>query len=87
MINARCSPIFQRLLGPGETLEIVCEEPLRGRYVSVIIPTNYGILNFCEVEVYGKKGKINWESMVHYSIIWYRCNWYCVDGMVWYGIV
>jgi hypothetical protein len=84
VINARCSPIFQRLLGPGETLEIVCEEPLRGRYVSVIIPTNYGILNFCEVEVYGKKGKINLESMVHYSIIWYSVIG--IVWMAWYGM-
>jgi hypothetical protein len=67
MINARCSPIFQRLLGPGETLEIVCEEPLKGRYVSVMIPTDSGVLNFCELEVYGRKG----EGLVWYGMVWY----------------
>ena len=64
VINSRCSPIFQRLLEPGESLEIVCEEPLKGRYVSVIIPTEYGVLNFCEVEVYGRKSKIDSYSVV-----------------------
>ena len=57
IINARCSPIFQRLLEPGESLEIVCEEPVKGRYVSILIPNEYGLLSFCEVEVYGRKGR------------------------------
>ena len=71
MINALCTPIFQRRLKPGESREIICEEPLKGQFVSVIIPADYGVLNFCEVEVYGRRRKLCID----------------VEAFVWYGRV
>ena len=53
--NPRCAPKFNQQVGPGKSVEISCDEPMLGRFVTIIINGTTGILNFCEVEVYGKR--------------------------------
>lgn len=54
--NSRCAPKFRQFVNPGESVEIFCDNPMLGRFVTIVIP-GYGILNFCEVEVYGRRRK------------------------------
>ena len=48
--NSKCGGFYS--LGNGETRNISCPVPIKGRYVNIRIPGRETILTLCEVEVY-----------------------------------
>ena len=56
--NPQCGPTFKYNVPAGTTHVVKCAPPLLGRYVSVDIRGAGGVLNFCEVEVYGYQRKL-----------------------------
>ncbi len=55
--NPQCGATYTYNVGAGQTLSVRCKPPLLGQYVSVSITGTSGVLNFCEVEVYGYQRK------------------------------
>lgn len=56
--NPQCGATYTADVGAGETITVNCGSPLPGRFLTVSIAEAEGILNFCEVEVYGHPRKL-----------------------------
>ncbi|XP_072022133.1 uncharacterized protein [Amphiura filiformis] len=63
--NPQCgSPVSEKQAGPGVTVNVLCEEPICGQYVSIHsgFGVDYGILTLCEVMVYGYNAENNLDE-------------------------
>ena len=68
--NSMCAPTYKENVGAGKTQIFVCLLPMLGRYVTVAITGAGGVLNFCELEVYGYRRKF----VVCFVLVFFFCR-------------
>ncbi|XP_078663425.1 uncharacterized protein LOC144906732 [Branchiostoma floridae x Branchiostoma belcheri] len=54
-LNKQCGGAYMDTPLDGQTIEVVCDPPISGRYVSILLVEPSDALTLCEVEVYGTK--------------------------------
>ncbi|XP_019616806.1 PREDICTED: fucolectin-4-like [Branchiostoma belcheri] len=82
--NTPCGDIYSETPSNGETIDVRCEEPISGRWVSVQLIGRKDVLSLCEVQVFAgtvladniAEGKPAFQT----SVVWGMVAGLAVDG-------